>query len=354
MKKFITLIALSFLLLVGCAGSRHFNIKDVESGFVNTTKEDIKYYDLKEKKDTTTFIVLSDDYDKKKPVLIFLQGSLPVPLLLKAYDENHQMVFSFLEKETVDTLKKEYHLVAISMPTVPLIVNMENVDDRIAYVKEKEPESVFDPAYHEANVLANYVRRTKGVIDFLSKQQWVDKSHISLFGHSQGAKVAIVTAVDNKKVRKVGFSGGNPFGRTDHTIREYRYDAIQGRATHEQVQHAVDYFYKAWEDMTANPNAKETKYADANRTWLSFDEPLIPYFLKVKQPIYVCYGTMDPKSVMSDVLPFYFTTAKKKNLTMRPYPGLEHNYYKLDENFKSTDETLWNEVIMEFMRWDFE
>lgn len=63
---------------------------------------------------------------------------------------------------------------------------------------------------------------------------------------------------------------------------------------------------------------------------------------------------MDPKSIMSDVLPFYFTTANKKNLTMRPYPGLEHNYYKLDENFKSTDETLWDEVIIEFMKWDFE
>lgn len=266
MKKLITLAALSIYLLIGCAGSRHFNIKSVESGFIKNTTENIKFYYLNEKKDTTSFIVLSDDFEKKKPVLIFLQGSLPVPLMLNAYDENHQMVFSFLKKETVDTLKQQYHLVAISMPTVPLIVDMEHVDDNISYVKEKEPESVFYPEYHKANVLPNYVRRTKGVINFLNKQKWVDKGHISLFGHSQGAKVAIVAAVDNKKVHKVGFSGGNPFGRNDHVIRGYRYDAMLGVATHEQVQHAVDYFYKAWEDMTKNPLSNEVKYADSNRT----------------------------------------------------------------------------------------
>lgn len=48
-------------------------------------------------------------------------------------------------------------------------------------------------------MLSNYVNRTKKVIDFLSKQSWGDQDQITLFGHSLGTKVAIVSASRNKQ-----------------------------------------------------------------------------------------------------------------------------------------------------------
>lgn len=55
---------------------------------------------------------------------------------------------------------------------------------------------------------------------------------------------------------------------------------------------------------------------------------------------------------MSDVLSIYFIKENKKNLTMRPYPGLEHNYYPVDEKLNSIGESVWDEVIMDFTDWD--
>ncbi|WP_400260951.1 hypothetical protein ACFX5U_12795 [Sphingobacterium sp. SG20118] len=55
---------------------------------------------------------------------------------------------------------------------------------------------------------------------------------------------------------------------------------------------------------------------------------------------------------MSDVLSIYFIKENKKNLTMRPYPGLEHNYYPVDEKLNNIGESVWDEVIMDFTDWD--
>lgn len=355
--KIYFLLILSFTILTGCSlieiGGRRQHL--VSSENIHLSNADIKYFQLKTPDDNIDFIVLSDDYDKAKPVLLFLQGSTPVPLIIDYNYDNKRdlLVFSFLKSSTVDELKRKYHLVAISMPTVPLIVDIENIDNNVSYVKEKEPESVFYTEYHVANVMSNYVDRTKHVVDFIYKQPWANKKHISVFGHSQGAKIALLAAVNNKKVYKVGFSGGNPFGRSDHTLRGWRYSALLN-GNHEEEQHYINYFYKAWEDMVSNPNSLEIEHGDANRTWLSFDEPLIPSFLKLEQPIYVCYGTVDPKSVMSDVLPIYFISAGKKNLTMKPYPGLDHNYYQVDEKLKPKGESIWDEVIESFTEWDMD
>ena len=297
---------------------------------------------------------MSDDFDKKKPVLFYLQGSTPVPLIYdyKSDDMKALLVFSFLKDETIKKLKEKYHLVAISMPAVPLSLGSEDLNEQAWHVKEKEPYIIFHTEYNAANVLSNYVNRTKKVIDFLTKKSWVDQDHITLFGHSQGAKVAIAAASGNKQVYKVGFSGGNPFGSIDHLLREYRYEAMFGDISHERSQEKINAFYSIWKNIVANPKALDERQGDSNRNWLSFEQSLIPYFLKTKQPIYVCYGTVDHKAVMCDILPIYFIRAKKTNLTMKPYPGLEHNYYPVDEKLNRIGESVWDEVILDFTDWD--
>lgn len=352
-KAGIYFCVLFIFFLGSCAPLRYF--KNADQGFIQTTKEKVKHFQLKHARDTIDFIVLSDDFDKKKPVLFYLQGSTPVPLIYdyKSDDMKALLVFSFLKDETVKKLKEKYHLVAISMPAVPLSLGSEDLNEQAWHVKQKDPYPLFYPEYHAANVLSNYVKRTNRVIDYLSNQSWVDQNHITLFGHSQGAKVAIVAASGNKQVYKVGFSGGNPFGTIDDLLREHRYNAMMGDISYEQSQKSIDSFYRLWIDIVANPKTIEDKSGDANRTWLSFDENLVPYFLKTKQPIYVCYGTVDPKSVMCDNLPIYFIRAKKTNLTMKPYPGLQHNYRPVDEKLKIAGESIMDSVIMDFTKWDF-
>ena len=63
-----------------------------------------------------------EDYNKKKPLLLFIQGSMPQPLL--KYNERGRLnTFPFDENIFV----KDYHLAIISKPGVPLISNMKDL-----------------------------------------------------------------------------------------------------------------------------------------------------------------------------------------------------------------------------------
>lgn len=319
------------------------------SSLIKGTKA--RLFQLKNKNDTIDFILVKDDVDTIKPVIIFCQGSTPIPLIVSFYN-GQTKVFSSISHFNYDSILKDYHLIIISMPKTPIEVAVEKLDGMNRVVIDKtRPESHL-LSYFKANYLENYVLRTKKVINFLYKQKWVDKHRIVLFGHSQGAKVALESAVGNKKIYKVGFSSGTPFGRTDNFVREERYNALLKLQSQEHTQAIINNFYEVWADVVANPNQLPPHHGDPNKTWLSFDKPLIPDFLKLKQPIYVTYGTEDVKSIMCDVLPFYFITAGKNNLTLKPYPGLDHNYSKLDNKRKPIEGTMqWQKMIDEFIEW---
>jgi pimeloyl-ACP methyl ester carboxylesterase len=311
---------------------------------------DARHFQLKTVQDTIDFILVNGKTDTVKPVLIFCQGSSPVPLV--TIDTKGNKFFTLLTNFDYKKVVKEYHLVVISVPNTPLEVPEKKLNKRYFYVTDTSNQDSYSSIYLAKNYAENYVRRTKDVIDFLYTQKWVNAKNIILFGHSQGSGVAVGASLNNDKVSKLGYASGNPTGRIDQLIREQRQLAKEGKITREKSQKRIAGIYDMWQLINKNPNAMSSEFGDPNRTWTSFSKPVLNDLLKLIQPLYVVYGTEDIASVFCDLLPIYFTREQKTNLTFVPYLGLEHNFFEvgLDGNPNYT-KGHWQQVMDEFIKW---
>ena len=309
-----------------------------------------RHFQLNNKIDTIDFIVLNGNIDTIKPVIIFCQGSKPMPLITKL--PSGQMFFTNLTNFDYRNISNDYHLVLISMPQTPLIAAEEMLNRQYCYITDTSNQESYSTLYLNGNYLDNYIRRTKEVISFLYEQNWVYKGKIYLVGHSQGSKVAIGAGLLNNKIAKIGYLSGNPLGRIDQIIREQRKLAKEGKLTLEESQQKIEDIYTMWGNINKNPEAITTEYGDPNKTWTTFSKPMIDDILTITQPLYVAYGTEDITSTFCDLLPIYFINAHKNNLTLKPYIGLEHNYFEIGKDGNPIYERgHWQEVIDNFIKW---
>ncbi|RZL10441.1 MAG: hypothetical protein EOO89_21015 [Pedobacter sp.] len=309
-----------------------------------------RHFQLKSQKDSIDFLLINDEIGKKKPVLLFCQGSHPFPLII-TYDDGYKF-YPALSAFNYDQLARDYHLVIISMPKTPVDVNAKKLNSSNLVVRDPAIANSWTKAFLDANYFENYVNRARKVIGYLAKQKWVDRKHISILGHSQGAKVAVGAAVGNRNVFKVGFFSGNPYGRLDQTFRVLRNSALTGKRPQAEVQTEIDRYYKVWEDVVKHPNDRKEEYDFSNRNWISFEKSIMPSLLKLDMPLYVAYGTEDPVAIMCDMIPIEFTAAKKTNLTMKAYVGLEHNFREVSSDGVIHDDKIhWQEAIEEFVKW---
>jgi dienelactone hydrolase len=238
------------------------------------------------------------------------------------------------------------------MPKTPFEAKIEHLNKFNMYVTDTSNWESLDPSYLLANYLENYISRAKLVINFLYRQKWVDKKRIVLLGHSQGAKVSVEASVNNRKVYKVGFLSGNPFGRTEQYIRLERYSSMIGQKQPAESQLEINRYYEVWKDIIKHPSDPEVKYGDPNITWKTFNKSQLENLLKLKVPIYVAYGTEDYKAIMCDLLPIHFISAGNTNLTLKAYVGLEHNFMEIDKARKPIYSKIhWQEVMDEFIKW---
>lgn len=338
MKQLAFIFFISFTLL--CRAQDGGMIKGIDG----------RLFTLKKDGDTIHFILVNGDIKTVKPVLIFCQGSQPIPLILKQSDGS--IYFSSLTNFDYKKIAKEFHLVIISMPNTPVEMPENKLNKNYALVTDTSQQQSYSPAYLANNYAGYYVKTTKAVIDFLSQQKWADPKRISVFGHSQGSKVAVLAALNNPKVYKVGYSGGNPMGRIDQLIREQRQLAKEGKISAEESQHEIESIYAMWQQINDQPNALTTEFGDPNKTWTSFSKPLLNDLLVLNKPLYVCYGTEDITATFCDLLPIYFIREHKTNLTFKPYVGLEHNFFEVDANGRPIyEKDHWQQVMNDFITW---
>lgn len=310
----------------------------------------IRQFSLKTKTDTISFIIPNGTIDTIKPVLIFCQGSLPIPLIIEL--PNGQKIIAPLANFDYKTISRNYHLVVISAPKTPVLVGLKNLNRQYCFVPDTAKPSAYSNLYLNSNYLENYTLRAKKVIAYLNKQKWVDRKRIYILGHSQGSKVAIAASVNNKRVRKVGYLSGNPLGRIDQLIREQRELCKTGKISSEESQKQIQIIYEMWRTINNNPTAIETEYGDPNKTWISFSRSMIDELLNLKQPLFVGYGTSDITAAFCDLLPIYFIRSKKTNLTHKPYLNLDHNFFEVDvEGRTDYNKSHWQDIMNDFDKW---
>ncbi len=78
------------------------------------------------KGDTIDILIKSKkgEEQKKKPLFLFCQGSLPIPLIIK-YDDNGKQGIYNVFVFNPDSLSNYYHLAIISKPYIPLVADQK-------------------------------------------------------------------------------------------------------------------------------------------------------------------------------------------------------------------------------------
>ena len=318
------------------------------SGFVsgqNTQPEDFgfRHFQTIYKGDTVDILIKSKKGDelKKKPLLLFCQGSLPIPLIIK-YDENGKQGIYHVFVFNPDSLANEYHLAIIGKPYIPLIVDKKSLNNDMTFT---DSTGAFPEKYIERNLLDYYVDRDIAAIKFLQKKSWVSENKLVVAGHSEGSTIAAKLALEFPKVTELIYSSGNPLGRILTSIE-------QERVNESDSTHYVESLIKHWEEIVDDSTNMNTKTGDTFKASYEFSIPPMQYLQKLKIPVLICYGTKDVGSPFNDYFRVEMIRQKKKNFTFKAYVGLDHNFFPLKPNGDiNFDIFNWDKVADDWRSW---
>jgi dienelactone hydrolase len=281
------------------------------------------------KGDSITFAVVAKkgELKQRKPIFLFRQGSLPIPLFT-INPKNNRPSLTELPITCYDH-EAEYYSIMIAKPGVPLVVSDSYLDTLFNTRSNPKPE-MYPVTYLAHNYLDYYVDQTNAVLNFVLSQPWADSKRVVLTGGSEGYHVAIKTAYTNKQVTHlIAFSGGLE-GRQQSIIRQERMKGYTGEYTQEEAQRSVEARQQQWAAICQDSLSVTATSGDPNRTTYSFSHGHNKDFLlALTIPICIVYGTADVGSTSNDCLPLEFARRGKTNLTLRAYPNHDHTFHKL-------------------------
>jgi pimeloyl-ACP methyl ester carboxylesterase len=335
MNKFFGLLLITTTLSV-------FSQTNNDSGTKVDSLDALKFT-LYTENDTIEYLKIGADISSPKPTLLFLQGSLPHPLIFDFGSFKHiNIPFDY------KTILEQYHLIEIAMPRTPLMAKKEQLNRQYCYVTNPSDENSYDKAYLRDNHLDNYVQRTHLVIDDLLKKTWVKKDSLLLVGHSQGAKIATVVASENEHITAIALLGFNAFGRFDEILRRERLQLKSGQISAEEYQKRLKGHYLDWQEMVQDP----TNFEKGHTAWTSFSVDYMPYLLKIEIPIFIAYGTEDIIAENCDLIPLHFIESGKENLQLQPYVGMDHNFFELKDGVPDRKNGAhFTDVIHDILHW---
>ena len=323
------------------------NIIFGQSGKVIESK--VTMFSLEEDNDTINFIIIDTLLNKKKPIFLWCQGSLPTPLFIEIENYGNYFLGGGISNFDYKEIVENYHLIVISMPKTPVICSKENLNNQYLYVPNPAKSNEFSSEYIKADYLENYVNRANTVLKFLKNKNWIDTTKLVVSGHSQGAKVATKVAGSNNSVTHLGLFGTNPFGRIDQMIRTERFNAQAGKISWEAADSSINRYYQLYKNAH---NVDSLKVNPGLIAWKSFSETYYDDWLNLDIPIYLAYGTEDRISDLCDLVPLFFIEQGNDNLTLKRYIGLEHNFFEVNEEGKVNHKKKhWEDVMDAFISW---
>ena len=320
MKKLKNLLKASLFLFSTIINSQ--NIEGIS---------DFNKIEIIAKNDTITFSQNTIN-ENNKPTIVFVQGSLPIPLILK---DNNDLWINFPFDYT--KFNKEVNLIIINRKGVPLISEYND------YEKFQNNPS---KEYLENDNLYYRVFQVEEVLKYLKKQKWVDNNNIFLVGHSEGYRVVAKVAEKNPKIKKIACLAADPLNRISENIIRLQQENI----TLENDSLRVLKIYKEINDYK---NLKKFNVIQNDMmNFVSYNEnPPINSFKKYKNPVLISYGTNDVRAFNNNLLPLLI---KKKNLELKIYPDLDHNFFKKEfdkEGNPLEGSSHWDRVFKDVVDW---
>ena len=296
-----------------------------------------RYLQMPFQHDPVNILVLSQkgQEEKKKPLFLFIQGSLPIPLII--YDQ--QGIYGTFPFRTQELLQ-HYHLAIIGKPFIPVVIESRHLPPNFTYLDPKTGR--FPQEYSERNTLDYYVARNLEVVKFLKQEPWVDPQQLVLVGHSEGSTIAAKMAVLSKDVTHLVYSGGNPLGRIMTFVAKAR--------AREDAEAESDLLF--WQYVVQNAESLDGSEGDTPKTTYQFSLPPLHNLEQLQIPVLVTYGARDTTAIFNDYLRVETIRKQKKNFTYKAYPGLEHNYFGLTPTGQTDYNNYnWDKVAQDWLEW---
>lgn len=283
------------------------------------------------KNDTIT-IIQNTINKNNKPTIVFVQGSLPIPLILK---DNIDLWINFPFDYT--KFNKEVNLIIINRKGVPLISEYND------YEKFQNNPS---KEYLENDNLHYRVFQVEEVLKYLKKQKMVDNNNIFIVGHSEGYRVVAKVAERNPKIKKIACLAADPLNRISENIIRLQQENITLGNDSLRV-------LKIYKEINDYKNLKNFNLMQNDMmNFVSYNEnPPINSFKKYKNPVLISYGTNDVRAFNNNLLPLLIN---KKNLELKIYPDLDHNFIKKEFDKDGTpleDSYHWDRVFKDVVDW---
>lgn len=311
-------------------------------------------YTIPFEKDSITFAIVAKpgELKLKKPVLLFRQGSLPIPLFT-VNPKNKRPSLTELPDSCYEH-EAEYYSIIISKPGIPLIVEATYLDTLFTTRNNPRP-SMYPPNYQANNHLDYYVRQTNEVLNFVLKQPWADAKRVVIVGGSEGYYVAIKTAFTNPNITHLIAFSGSLDGRQQGLIRQERARGISREISPEDAQRNVEALQQQWAEICNDSLNTSAKVGDPPHTTYSFSHNKTKdQLLALNIPILIIYGTADVAATSNDILPLEFSLYGKRNLSVKAYLNHDHTFHKLtfDSNGKITTK-IYNglRVEQDYFEW---
>jgi hypothetical protein len=299
-------------------------------------------------KDTVEYIAVCTDLHTPKPAIIFCQGSLPIPLIICSSSGHY--FFPWANWNYLKTIE-EFNIVVVSKSSIPLIAHENELSSQFCYITDKNNNFSFPQKYLENDNLGKYVDRNNIVISDLLQQKWIDKQHLVIAGHSQGANVALQTAKENQdRICALGYFSGNINGRFAEFIHKERNAVKDGFESEEQAQINIENLYKQWQKI-CREEISDDLHINVSRFQKDFSRSFYETITKLSIPVYIAYGTQDIISSGCDFLPVYFEIERKTNYKINPYIKLGHNFEEIIGGQSDFSKLHWDKVFDEFLEW---
>ncbi|MFD2519294.1 alpha/beta fold hydrolase [Emticicia soli] len=341
-KKAISIIALTFYLVsLGIAQERNaiFNEKQI-----------LNKYGFSLEKAKSQYFIISKTEDPK-PVLIFIRGSDFAPLFVNG----ESIMFPF----DIKKYQKDFNIVVLPKPGIPVFSDSTQskfINETYTQGYYLDNSAQVPAQFVKNNNLQYYVDRYSEVIDYLRKQPYVQKDKIYLIGHSQGANVALSTALKNKRISKIALLATHVGDRFTEATRKIRNSEQQMRISSQEAQVQIDSLYKSYLDLYQNRDNND-KLFDSNTyfSYASFTFPNISTkLMALKTRALLVYGTNSVQDIDCDEFRYELIKKQKSNIIVKPYIGLDHNFFEIKED-KATGKMEkiynWDKVFRDTVNW---
>ena len=307
--------------------------------------------------------------DKKKKVIVFCQGSGPVPLVINL-EAGLCSPFPF---QIDSNTRKEFNIVIISKPGLKRYatdadLNTESIKQ--GQYLQLDADNKPPKQYVANNNIYKLGSDCIAVIKFLKLQPWVDKDNIYVYGHSQGATVAAYVACKGAAdIKGLIYSQGNAYGVYAGYLSAMMYNQYYLQRIPEQMD-SVYHLHTAlingtpdkamaaqyqWSEQDLTDKKSSDFYDLYTSRWRSLEEPVgIDYLLQVKAPVLLVLGLNSPADLDNKNVPLEFARHHKHNLSTLFYQGYDHNFFKSitdDQGNQKQPEFHWDDVFNDVKKW---